>query len=135
MKVLQKYLKRHRPRLLQYLDEDTKIPRRGTEILNFVDSLLEEWDEKLRDRHLPPQNRQEMSFWFCLYKLETLAEIDPTLPLHPFEKMMFEDLRVQRERFRRNLPLSKGCYATRPTPDYDEHGEIRHDDMDQLMLN
>lgn len=111
---LQQFISDYRPRLLAFAEMDTRIPGNGSPVLDFVNEVLDQWSIRFSEVNLPKIDRREMTFWFCLYDIESLAEIPPNRPLDPFEVHMIEQLRSVRVLLRCHQPLPRSLYATRP---------------------
>lgn len=140
VKQLNGFINHHRNQLIRFLAYGKDIPAVGAQALKFVDQVLDDWNQKLQHRDIPPQDRYEMTFWFSLYKLESLAELPANQPLMPFEHMMFETAEQCLSLLSHRQPLPTTYYATRPTHDWsddlrDDHGDNSDDDpLDRAAL-
>lgn len=113
MTALKLFLQKHTSTLDTYISLGNRIPEQGPQIIKFIDSVLDEWQEIHQDIS-STTNRTEMTFWYCLYQLELLAELDPTIPLHPFEQTSLDQLLALHPLLLMQKPLPAVYYASRP---------------------
>ena len=108
------FLEIFQPKLLRYLDG--KIPSSPDESgpLEFVDEVLDAWSNFAKERKLANPSSHERTFWFSLYLLEELVENPGTGPIHPYERVLLQNLAISRELLREWGKLPDGLYATRP---------------------
>lgn len=123
------FFNRHRAQLQHFLDDENRIQFNQQRIISFVDRVLEDWDTL--HHWVPAYSREEMTFWFSLYKLESVAEIPQDQPLLPFEEMMLELMRDCRECLRQKKALPEKLFASRP---YFSNGKNSDEYLEQWPL-
>jgi hypothetical protein len=110
----ERFIDRHRPVLLRYLDGTVPASAKQPDALGYVESVLTEWHELFDESELPDPDPVERTFWYALYQLEELAEM-PAPHIDPYEKLMMEYLVEVRELLRNRQPLPEHRFiATRP---------------------
>lgn len=117
MDELDAFFRRHRTRLLRYLDGEAPSAVGDPGLLEYVDEVLNEWQNLFSNQTLAEPLPEERTFWYALYQLEELVEFPVTRRLDPFEGIMMEQLAVVRERLRDRSRLPDGFFATRPGED------------------
>ncbi|MBX2884548.1 MAG: hypothetical protein KTR32_31635 [Granulosicoccus sp.] len=128
MDQLDRFIEHHRKRLILFLEQRRNIPANKNQALEFVDQVLDDWNRELRESDIPPLARAEMTFWFSLYKLESLAEIPLDRPILPFEQMMFETAEQCLSLLSHRQPLPVIYYASRPTHEWTDR-ELSADEI------
>ena len=114
MEELDAFFSRHRTRLLRYLDGEAPSATSDPGPLEYVDEVLNEWQNLFSNQTLTNPLPEERTFWYALYQLEDLVEFPVTRGLDPYEGIMMRQLAVVRERLRDRSALPDGFFATRP---------------------
>ena len=110
----ERFVDRHRPVLLRYLDGTAPASAEEPDALGYVESVLTEWRELFDESKIGNPTPEERTFWYALYQLEELAEL-PTPHSDPYEKLLMENLVEVRELLRDQQPLPEHRFmATRP---------------------
>jgi hypothetical protein len=110
----QKFIDRQRLVLLSYLDGT--MPANGDErnVVDYIESVLTEWEEQFRHDDIADPDPRERTFWYALYQLEELVE-NCSPPLDPYETFLMQNIAEVRELLRNREPLPVHRFmATRP---------------------
>ena len=110
----QQFIDRHRPTLLRYLDAPAPATAARPDALSYVDTVLTEWHEQFGPSELADPDARERTFWFALYQLEELAELEGP-GIEPYKELLMQNLLQVRELLRHRQPLPEDRFmATRP---------------------
>jgi hypothetical protein len=110
----ERFVDRHRPVLLRYLDGTAPVSTEEPDALGYVERVLTEWRELFDESNIGEPTREERTFWYALYQLEELAEL-PSPHSDPYEELLLENLVEVRELLRNRQPLPEHRFmATRP---------------------
>lgn len=113
-KAHERFLDRHRPVLLRYLDGTSPASAAEPDALGYVERVLTEWHECFGRSALPAPDATEKTFWCALYQLEELAELGGP-HTDPYEKILLQVLAELRELLRHRRPLPEDRFiVTRP---------------------
>jgi hypothetical protein len=108
------FIDSHRPVLLSYLDGTMPANADQTNVLDYIESVLTDWEEQFRHYEIADPDPQERTFWFALYQLEELIETNGP-QIDPYEAFMMQNLVEVRELLRNHQPLPLLRFmATRP---------------------
>ena len=114
MDEVRRFLERYRWRLLKELKAVTPDTRIGPKALDFVDEVLDDWqnvsEAGRRSDHCPG----EKVFWFALYSLEELADVPDATFAMPYRRMMQEQLTRTRKLLKRRSALPPEFDCCRP---------------------
>jgi hypothetical protein len=99
---------------LSYLDGKMPTNTDQPNVLDFIETVLTEWEEQFRHDEIAVPDPRERTFWHALYQLEELVEA-PGSDIDPYETFLMQNLVEVRELLRNQQPLPlQGFMATRP---------------------
>ncbi len=99
---------------MSYLDGTLPANAEQKNVLDYIESVLTEWEEQFRHDEIAVPDPRERTFWYALYQLEDLAETSGP-HMDPYEAFLMQNLVEVRGllRNRQALPLHR-FMATRP---------------------
>lgn len=110
----QRFIDRQRLVLLSYLDGKMPAISHQPNVLDYIESVLTEWEEQFRHDEIASPDPRERTFWHALYQLEELVEA-PGSDIDPYETLLMQNLVEVRELLRNQQPLPPQRFmATRP---------------------
>ena len=121
MSSTSRYFDKNTRLLLGYLEG--KAPGKDNPVSpeQFIESVLNEWQQEFSESILPEVTGQERAFWYTLYLFEETLEFSGK-DVSGYEDMQRRDLKMLTIILRRGQTLPAQFFATRPGEWDDEDG-------------